>query len=100
MDFVPRKRDIPSLKDLLPHVLSRLAREGDARTLHPLWAEVVGEQAAKNSKPELLRGGVLQVRVTDASWADALTRQSASILEKLHARVSSAAIQKLVFVKS
>jgi predicted nucleic acid-binding Zn ribbon protein len=93
-----RKRDIPSLKDLLPQLLSRLAREGDARTLHPLWADIVGEQAARYSKPESLREGILEVRVTTASWKDALSRQATDILPRLQARLGNGSVKKLVFL--
>src|SRR4051794_21284673 len=92
---VASKRDIPSLQDLLPKVLGRLAREGDARTLHPIWIQVVGEQAARYSKPESLREGVLNIRVETASWSDALSRQAEDILSKLQARLGTRTVKRL-----
>jgi predicted nucleic acid-binding Zn ribbon protein len=83
----------------MPKVLEKMARDGgDARTLVPVWAELVGEQAARNSKPHELRDGTLEVAVTSTSWARELSTQADDILARLQARLGRPTVRRIVFV--
>jgi hypothetical protein len=47
------------------------------------WPEIVGEELAKVTYPECLRRGTLVIRVVNSIWAQELSFQKASILERL-----------------
>src|SRR5690349_20740004 len=97
---MPSKRPpstIPSLRELLPRLLGKMADQGDARTLHVVWKEVVGEPACRYAKPDALQAGTLEIAVCNAQWATALSRQSDVLLARLQQQMGSSAIRRLVF---
>lgn len=47
------------------------------------WKEIVGEEIAKRSRPEKVRGRTLLVRVQDSAWAQELTFQKSVLLSRL-----------------
>lgn len=47
------------------------------------WAEIVGDEIAKRSRPECIRGKCLVVRVVDSVWAQELSFHRQSILSRL-----------------
>jgi predicted nucleic acid-binding Zn ribbon protein len=47
------------------------------------WPEIIGEELAKVTYPECLRRGTLVIRVTSSIWAQELSFQKATILERL-----------------
>ena len=92
------RRDPKSLEALLPRVLARLAQEsGKARTLAPVWAEVVGPHIARHTSPYTLEGGTLVVTVVSAEWAVTLSKEEAVLRERLNARLGEGAVTALDF---
>jgi hypothetical protein len=87
------------MRDLLPAVLARLAREsGQAERLLPVWAEIVGPQISRNARPRRLEGGALVIEVTAARWAQELGLQQATLCERLNGQLGRGAVQRLEFV--
>ena len=47
------------------------------------WPQIVGEEIAKRTRPECIRGRCLVVRVIDSVWAQELSFQKQVILKRL-----------------
>jgi predicted nucleic acid-binding Zn ribbon protein len=89
-------REPSSIRDLLPALLGRLAREGaPASGLQPIWADVVGPALAAQSRPVALEGGVLVVSMRDALWAGALEAQARAVVARLTERHPELRIERL-----
>jgi predicted nucleic acid-binding Zn ribbon protein len=93
----PPPRDVPALRELLPKIFERIAREGDARALHPLWSDVVGPHVSRHAKPRVFLGDVLEISVTTQGWAQELSSRSEEILQRLNGRLGRR-IAQIVFV--
>ncbi len=92
------RRDPQTLDQLLPRVLARLAEQsGKGRALVPVWNATVGPHISKHTQPHILEGGNLVVTVASAEWAHTLSRQEASLLEQLNARLGPGTVSALVF---
>lgn len=88
------------MRDLLPAVLARLAREsGQVERLLPIWIEVVGAQIARNARPRKLEGGALVIEVSAARWAQELSLQQTELCDRLNGRLGSSVVQRLEFVR-
>lgn len=62
------------------------------------WAEIVGEQVARNAWPSRVgRDGTLHVATASSTWAFELDRLAPGILEKLASRLGDAAPSGLRF---
>lgn len=46
------------------------------------WAEIVGEEIARRSRPDCIKGGILVVRVLNSVWAQELYFLKAAILKR------------------
>ncbi len=91
-------RDLPSLRDLLPKVLARLAKEsGGGDRLIPVWEELVGPSIARNARPFALTDGTLVVRVTSARWAQELTQRAGDLVARLGNALGEGCICRLQF---
>jgi predicted nucleic acid-binding Zn ribbon protein len=78
------RRDLQSLRSLLPSVLGKVAREsGRARHLQPLWREAVGETIARSSRPVALEGRTLVIAAATEEWARELQRKAPEIVARL-----------------
>jgi hypothetical protein len=64
--------------------------------LRKVWNEVVGQQVAPHAQVRRLRGSVLDVAVTSDAWATELTYLSASVIERLNARLGAGTVTELV----
>ena len=53
------------------------------RAVFNRWADVVGEDVAKHSRPQSLVGGTLIVAVDDPAWATSLRYVGATLLARL-----------------
>src|SRR5437016_220805 len=88
------------LGDGLDRELGRLggAEAPVAAALVTRWAELVGEQIARNAFPaRVARDGTLHVNTSSSSWAFELTQLRATILERLQAELGGAAPKALRF---
>lgn len=83
----PRRGEPERLGALVPRVLSELGLEASARAfrLAERWSEAVGEEVARHSRPEALRGEVLEVRVGSSTWCQALVLRKPELLAALRA---------------
>ncbi|MFB1479109.1 DciA family protein [Corallococcus sp. RDP092CA] len=87
-----------TLESLLPRVLARLAGEsGRASSLMPLWTAAVGENIARHSRPHQLDGSTLIISVESAEWAQVLSRQADSLLERLNEKLGAGTVKSLAF---
>ncbi|CAM3495435.1 DUF721 domain-containing protein [Corallococcus sp. ZKHCc1 1396] len=87
-----------TLESLLPRVLARLAGEsGRGMSLMPLWVAAAGANIARHSRPHHLEGKTLVITVENAEWAQALTRQSAFLCERLNATLGPGTVTALEF---
>ncbi|MDC0707796.1 DUF721 domain-containing protein [Stigmatella sp. ncwal1] len=87
-----------ALEALLPRLLARLAEEsGKGQSLMPVWAAAVGPQIAKHTSPYVLQGATLVVTVESAEWAQTLTREQASVCERLNERLGTGRVTALSF---
>jgi predicted nucleic acid-binding Zn ribbon protein len=82
----PRRKSEPKrVEAVLGRVLDDLGL-GSARLamrVQERWPALVGEQAAKHSTPEGLRGKTLEVRVDASVWGQQLQLRSAEIVAGL-----------------
>lgn len=94
-----RKRDFAPVKNVLAGTLRRYGLDKEiARyewVLH--WEEIVGEEIAKRSKPEYMRGKTLVIRVTDSSWAQELSFHKEVILKRLKKHLQAEELLNDVF---
>jgi predicted nucleic acid-binding Zn ribbon protein len=62
------------------------------------WSEIVGEELAKRTKPECIRGKKLVLRVEDSIWAQELSFQKDAIIRRIKKCVGNKAnIEDLLF---
>ena len=89
-----------------PQALARLVAEvypkdaPEDSVLHRLaacWASAVSERIQDNAQPVAYRGGVLTVHTTTASWANALSLESAQLLARIGARSGGVPLHRLAF---
>ena len=82
-----RRREPVAVGALLPRVLHDLGLGAPARVLRIAehWAEAVGPEVARRSRPLALRGEELEVGVESSVWCQQLQLQVPWILERLRA---------------
>ena len=61
------------------------------------WHEIVGSQLAKQTQPEFLKDGVLQVRVENSVWLNHLRFLAEELRQKLNEELPSLEIKELRF---
>jgi hypothetical protein len=61
------------------------------------WAEIVGPEVAKRTKPDCIKKGTLIVSVVSSTWAQELTLHKTSVLSRLQRVVGSDLVQDLKF---
>ena len=61
------------------------------------WQEIVGEKIARQSQPESLSNGVLQVRVANSAWLHHLRFLERDLRQKLNKELPSLEIKELRF---
>jgi predicted nucleic acid-binding Zn ribbon protein len=80
-------------------LLRQLLMEHPAFDPNPLgdWAELVGEEAARNSHPQSLKDRVLKVVVRDSAWKHHLDLKTWPLLEKINSGRAAPLVEKIVF---
>jgi predicted nucleic acid-binding Zn ribbon protein len=80
-----RKGQPERLGKLVPRVLKDLGLGESARALRvaECWEEAVGAEIARHSRPNALRGGVLEVTVDSSVWCQQLQLQQPQLLRAL-----------------
>lgn len=61
------------------------------------WDELVGKVVAAHAQPNLIRGRVLWIRVSDSIWMQQLHLQKIDFLEKINERLTGEKIDDLRF---
>lgn len=61
------------------------------------WQEAVGEGIAAHAEPEVIRGAVLWIKVSDSVWMQQLHLQKMLLLEKLNSRLHGDKLSDLRF---
>ncbi len=85
-----------------PDLAGRLFGSSPERTLLLLraaWPAAVGPELARRTEVVALDGGVLRIRVPDASWRRGLLRMRGEILGRLRGIAGAAAPRSLGFVE-
>jgi predicted nucleic acid-binding Zn ribbon protein len=84
---------------VLPRVLRDLGLDAAhaAMTLQARWPEIVGEDVAAHSTPDVLRGRTLDVGVDSPAWSHALTLRREELLARLRAALGDEAPLELRF---
>ncbi|MCS6862506.1 MAG: DUF721 domain-containing protein [Abditibacteriales bacterium] len=62
-----------------------------------LWADVVGPEIARNTRPEGLRGGVMFVRTKNSMWSHELTYHKPRIIARLNGRLRQNVVSDIRF---
>lgn len=97
-DTAVARRDLDSVKELLPQLLGKLAREsGRARHLAAVWEDAVGAQIAQNARPLIVEGDALVLTVTSARWAHELEARAPALCARLTERLGDGIVTRLVF---
>ncbi len=84
-----------------PELAARLFGSNKERTLalmRAVWPAAVGPELARRTDVVSVDGGVLRVRVPDATWQRGLARMRSDLLRRLRAIAGSAAPRSLGFV--
>jgi len=93
-----RTRRVHDFADVVEKVMPQLdgGRRGQVLLPH-VWNQVVGEVFARQSCPNSIIKGVLDVAVSNANWLHELRFMKASILERLHAMLPETPINDIRF---
>jgi len=83
--------------DLLTQAVPALAERLLVETICKAWAQIIGPEAARRSRPIALRQSVLEVGVDNSPWLQELTLRGASIASRLQER-HGAAVSAVRFV--
>ncbi len=88
-----------NLGDLLGGLFQRKNWQERLRmhALFSFWDEAVGEEIALRAQPDLIRGTVLWLRVSDSVWMQHLHLAKNLLLEKINARLDGAMISDIRF---
>jgi hypothetical protein len=66
--------------------------------LFEFWDEAVGREVAAHARPQVIRGSVLHVEVTDSVWMQQLQFQKGLLLEALNLRLGEEGLADIRFV--
>lgn len=69
----------------------------DLHQVFLFWQEVVGDGIAAHAEPEVIRGTVLWIKVSDSVWMQQLHLQKVLLLEKLNSRLHGDKLSDLRF---
>lgn len=88
-----------SVKDVLPFVYRQnvAGEKADEDLIRCYWPSAVGEEIARQATPARLRGGTLEVEVSDAAWLRTLRGMRAQIIRRVNAAIDQQAVQKIRF---
>ena len=88
-----------NIGDLLGGLFQQRNWQGRFRmhALFSFWDEVVGEDIAIRAQPDLIRGTVLWLRVSDSIWMQQLHLSKNLLMEKVNARLGESKITDIRF---
>jgi predicted nucleic acid-binding Zn ribbon protein len=88
-------KDFRRAQDLLRGGLARLARDGGAVALGPLWEEIAGEQIAKHVRAIALEGDALILEADNPRWRSEMAVHQAALLARLAEALGPSAPSRL-----
>jgi predicted nucleic acid-binding Zn ribbon protein len=62
------------------------------------WKEIVGEEIAKRSHPEYLKGSTLVIKVMDSAWSQELSFHKKVIITRLNKFLGKEDVKDILFV--
>jgi hypothetical protein len=84
------RRNPVRVGSLLTSAVPALAERMLEQTIRRQWAEIVGSDAARRSRPAALRQGTLEISVDNSPWLQELTMRAGTIAAALKGRYGSA----------
>jgi hypothetical protein len=90
------RREFKPVDALMGPALGRLAREGSAAAMGPLWAQAAGAQIARNVTPAAWEGGVLVLHASTARWQAEVTALAPQLVEKLNRLLGAPSVERIV----
>jgi predicted nucleic acid-binding Zn ribbon protein len=96
---LPKKKRPEHIGSILKQLFQDQKWENNIEASLPLlrWQEIVGSQLAKQTQPEYLKDGVLQVRVENSVWLNHLRFLGEELRQKLNQELPSLEIKELRF---
>ena len=96
---VAKKRDFEHIGSILEELLldPEWKEKLQASISLQRWQEIVGNKIARQSQPESLNKGVLQVRVANSAWLHHLRFLEKDLLSKINKKLPSLEIRELRF---
>lgn len=94
-----KKRRPEHIGSILKQLFRDQKWENNIESSLPLlrWQEIVGSQLARQTQPEFLKDGVLQVRVENSVWLNHLRFLGEELRQKLNEALPSLKIEELRF---
>jgi predicted nucleic acid-binding Zn ribbon protein len=62
-----------------------------------VWAEVVGDDIARNARPAAVKGSILLVHVSSSAWTHHLQFLKRDLIARLNAELGRAAVEEIRF---
>jgi hypothetical protein len=62
-----------------------------------LWADIVGPEIARNTRPEGLQGGIIFVRTKNSMWSHELTYHKPRIIARINGRLQQNVVTDIRF---
>jgi len=93
------KKKIEKAADILKSLLAgrNWQKRIDLHQVFLFWNEAVGPDIAAHAEPEIIRGTVLWIRVTDSVWMQQLHLLKTQLLERLNSRLKEEKLSDLRF---
>jgi hypothetical protein len=94
------KKEVPEhIGSILEQLFSKPEWKDKLQASLPLlrWQEIVGDKIARQSQPESLRDGVLEVRVANSAWLHHLRFLERDLRQKLNKELPTLEIKELRF---
>lgn len=94
-----QKKDPEHIGSILKQIFHNSGWENQLEAALPLlrWQDLVGPKIAKQSQPEFLKDGVLQVRVENSVWLSHLRFLEGQLIQRLSKELPSLEIKEIRF---
>jgi predicted nucleic acid-binding Zn ribbon protein len=95
----PTKRSAEHIGEVLDRMLRQVRPEAEGGMLRiwHVWAEAVGEEIARNSRPTAVKGPLLLVHVSSSTWLHHLQFLKTDLIARLNAALGHAAVADIKF---
>lgn len=92
-------KEFTHIGNIISNVLRSYRHEADEGLVQiwDLWDRAVGENIAKNARPEAFKGKLLLVNVTSSAWAHELQFLKKDIIAKVNQAMGKALVEEIKF---